>query len=200
MTCRVDSCVSPVRVKKHQLCTTHYHRWKRHGDTSVVLHKPRTEPTCSVDGCEKPNHATGLCQRHYRRQYLYGSPLGRSAKYGGVQCLECGVPIEIPADQIGWPPLHCSDRCRSTRWSERYEARGFDCRKIEGRAKVEVFERDGWICGICHGPVDPELIWPNRMMATIDHIVPVVQGGTHTLANVRLAHLSCNTRRRDENR
>jgi len=82
----------------------------------------------------------------------------------------------------------------------RYNSRGFSPRKVEGVPRVQVFDRDAWICGICHLPVDPTLVWPNGGMATIDHITPVVGGGAHTLANVRLAHLTCNTRRRDDNR
>jgi hypothetical protein len=51
-----------------------------------------------------------------------------------------------------------------------------------------IFERDGWICGICGEVVKPE-------DATLDHIVPVALGGAHTAANLRLAHAMCNSRR-----
>ena len=35
------------------------------------------------------------------------------------------------------------------------------------------------------------------MSASLDHIVPLSQGGTHTLGNVQLAHLVCNERKHD---
>lgn len=60
---------------------------------------------------------------------------------------------------------------------------------------AEIFERDEWICGICSQAVDPALTSPEPMSASIDHIVPVSLGGNHTRANVRLAHLRCNTKR-----
>lgn len=59
----------------------------------------------------------------------------------------------------------------------------------------EVYERDGWRCGICSRRVKPALVWPHPMSASLDHIVPLSRHGDHTRANTRLAHLRCNIRR-----
>lgn len=56
----------------------------------------------------------------------------------------------------------------------------------------EVYERDGWICQLCHKKVNRCLKWPHKMSASLDHIIPVDKGGKHTWANVQLAHLKCN--------
>ncbi|WP_309054528.1 HNH endonuclease signature motif containing protein [Streptomyces sp.] len=64
-------------------------------------------------------------------------------------------------------------------------------------APRDVYERDGWTCGLCRLPVDPGLAWPHPMSASVDHILPLSQGGTHALTNVQCAHLSCNSRKRD---
>lgn len=58
----------------------------------------------------------------------------------------------------------------------------------------EIYERDEWICQICLLPVDKELKAPNTMRKSLDHILPILRGGTHTKDNVQLAHLSCNQR------
>jgi hypothetical protein len=34
---------------------------------------------CSVDGCERPVQARGLCPRHYRRLMGHGDPLARKS-------------------------------------------------------------------------------------------------------------------------
>ena len=60
---------------------------------------------------------------------------------------------------------------------------------------VDVFERDDWVCGICHEPVDPALRWPDGESPSLDHIVPLSRGGSHSLDNVQLAHLLCNIRK-----
>ena len=57
---------------------------------------------------------------------------------------------------------------------------------------IEIFERDGWVCGICHEPIDPEVKWPDPMSKSLDHIIPISEGGVHTRANVRASHLGCN--------
>lgn len=57
--------------------------------------------------------------------------------------------------------------------------------------------RDGWICQICHKVVNKRLKYPNPMSASLDHITPLSKGGTHTYANVQLAHLGCNLSKQD---
>lgn len=57
---------------------------------------------------------------------------------------------------------------------------------------VDVFERDGWICGLCDTSVDQSLKWPDPMSVSLDHVIPVSLGGTHSMANLQCAHLFCN--------
>lgn len=56
----------------------------------------------------------------------------------------------------------------------------------------EIFDRDGWRCGICGGHVDPAVRWPDPWSASLDHIVPMSLGGPHRPDNVQCAHLRCN--------
>ena len=55
-----------------------------------------------------------------------------------------------------------------------------------------VYLRDGWICQICKKRVDKRLKWPDPMSPSVDHIMPLYEGGSHTYKNVQLAHLGCN--------
>jgi 5-methylcytosine-specific restriction endonuclease McrA len=48
-----------------------------------------------------------------------------------------------------------------------------------------VFKRDKGVCGICGELVDPS-DWH------LDHVIPLVQGGPHTYANVQTTHPFCN--------
>jgi 5-methylcytosine-specific restriction endonuclease McrA len=61
--------------------------------------------------------------------------------------------------------------------------------------KRKVYERDDWRCGICHMPVDRSLVYPHRMSASLDHVVPISQGGGHTYANTQCAHWICNVKK-----
>lgn len=61
---------------------------------------------------------------------------------------------------------------------------------------VTVFERDGWRCHICGKRVrrvprmkrDPE-------MASLDHLVPLIEGGRHSYANTACSHYRCNLKK-----
>lgn len=43
------------------LCRRHYQQARR-----------RRMPTCTVDGCDRPQHARDWCETHYRRWYRHG--------------------------------------------------------------------------------------------------------------------------------
>lgn len=59
--------------------------------------------------------------------------------------------------------------------------------------RVEVFERDGYVCHLCGDMTDPEATYPALNMPTLDHVVPLARGGHHTRANTKTAHLLCNS-------
>jgi hypothetical protein len=63
---------------------------------------------------------------------------------------------------------------------------------VEKFESLEIFMRDGWICQLCKKRVNKKLKWPHPMSASLDHIIPVNNGGPHTKVNCQLAHLRCN--------
>jgi hypothetical protein len=75
--------------------------------------------------------------------------------------------------------------------------RGAGGKVVEFVDRSVVFERDNWACWICCESVDPKREWPDPLSASVDHIEPISQGGEHSYANTRLAHLGCNSARRD---
>ena len=66
---------------------------------------------------------------------------------------------------------------------------------VEQFTDLEIFERDGWICGICCAPIDSMIGWPEPEAPSIDHIKPISKGGNHTRDNVQASHLRCNWRK-----
>lgn len=66
---------------------------------------------------------------------------------------------------------------------------------FEDFSPTEVYDRDGWTCGICSESVDPTLKWPDPMSVSLDHVTPLSLGGSHTRDNTRCTHLRCNIRR-----
>lgn len=117
---------------------------------------------CSMHDCDRGVRAKGLCAMHWRRK---ARAEGREAN---------------PA------------------WNEARKAHSHKRRaqklgtQVEDLRPIDIYERDIWLCGICSTPVDPDLSHPHPMSPSLDHILPLSRGGTHTYENVQLAHLTCN--------
>jgi len=68
---------------------------------------------------------------------------------------------------------------------------------VEVFSSQSIFERDGWICGICRQMVERNEVVPHPRAPTIDHIVPLAKGGIHRVDNVQCACFMCNSLKRD---
>ncbi len=95
---------------------------------------------------------------------------------------------EIKERQNTW---HKLNRDKHREYDRKRRAQKYET-KIEPIKEKLVFIRDGWICQICHKRVDKRFKYPNPMSASLDHILPLSRGGTHTYANIQLTHWVCN--------
>ncbi|WP_165821717.1 HNH endonuclease [Mycobacterium colombiense] len=110
--------------------------------------------------------------------------------YPVTNCETCGIKIISGSSQ----PIRFCDAHRPP--DSAYSQRRRDLIKGGERIDpVEVFESDDWTCGVCAGPVDPELKFPDPMAASLDHIIPLSRGGEHVRSNVQCAHWICNCRK-----
>lgn len=64
--------------------------------------------------------------------------------------------------------------------------------------KYDVFEFYDWICVVCDREIDKSLRWPDPASATLEHVIPLSRGGTHTWDNVAPSHLLCNDIKQDD--
>ena len=69
--------------------------------------------------------------------------------------------------------------------------------QVETINEKEVYLRDGWTCQHCKKRVNKQLNWPHPMSPSLDHIIPLSTGGAHIYNNVQLAHLGCNSGKKD---
>lgn len=145
-----------------------------------------------------PDERSEICRRTALAGWGSTSTKLKGRLYGPPRpCTKCSAPLSMnPLVRYCGAPA-----CRRAYNNERARVSGLS--RIRTRAKrygltlgkftyLEVFERDGWVCGICDGPVDRELRWPDPWSPSLDHIVPMARGGQHLLENVQCAHLRCN--------
>lgn len=105
------------------------------------------------------------------------------------RCLCCAALV------TGQRTKFCSDACAARTcgriaW-DRARARRAGV-LFEPIYRIEIYERDGWICQLCKLPVQWFLEWPNDWSPVLDHRVPLSLGGDHLASNVQLAHRVCN--------
>lgn len=82
---------------------------------------------------------------------------------------------------------HMLDGAKQSRHKRRAQKNGTATEKIRA---VEIFARDEYRCYLCGEETSGE--WPEPLSPSLDHVIPLSKGGTHTQDNVKCAHLRCN--------
>lgn len=95
-------------------------------------------------------------------------------------------PVEI-VDAIRRAEL---DRLQRKNRRRRAQLRGVES---EEYSLQEIAARDGYRCGICGKRVPMGRRCPDVKAPTIDHIIPLSEGGNDLRSNVHLAHFGCNS-------
>lgn len=62
---------------------------------------------------------------------------------------------------------------------------------------TKLYMRDNGICSLCGKHIDFDCDSNSNDYPSIDHIIPIAKGGTHTWDNVQLACRYCNTLKSD---
>ena len=118
-----------------------------------------------------------------------------------ASCRNCGKPF-VKEGQSRF----CSDKCRkSSSKAQRYRhddrrLRRMNASECDNITLDALINRDGLNCWICGEPCDLEdsfwidkTFYAGNRYPSIDHVIPLAKGGTHTWDNVRVAHRICNS-------
>ena len=115
----------------------------------------------------------------------------------------CALKVRIAAGAMGagspgsGPRLSPEERATKALAKSRARRLVLNALPWDGVTDWAILERDRWICGICHDPIDQALTYPHPDSRSVDHIVPLSRGGDDTQWNKRAAHLGCNQARGD---
>lgn len=154
-------------------------------------------------------YCSDTCRRRTQKRKQNPGYQPRPADWGrraeirpGWQCIISACTVCMAMFTPAHPShLTCSEECKKENIQRRMKLKS-DLRRArmhgveyEPIDREKVFERDEWNCGLCGESIDPELKYPDRMSASVDHVIPVSEGGSHTMGNVHAAHWICNVRR-----
>lgn len=114
----------------------------------------------------------------------------RLRHYVPRKCADCGGAVATARKKCDGC-VHSTRRATKRRQKSRRV-----CRVREPYTLAEIANRDAFKCGLCRKRVPMNRAVPDHLAPTIDHLIPISDGGDDVRANVQLAHFICNSRRR----
>lgn len=146
--------------------------------------RAKVEPECGTPGKYKRGCRCDVCRAFKVRE---------QTEWNAAYKARTGIDYRRRYDHTRTPKPH--EYTEAMRRRDAARRARFVGARVESFTHAEVYERDGWVCGICAEPVDRALVYPDPLSPSLDHVVPLSLGGEHSRANTRLAHLSCNVKR-----
>ena len=140
--------------------------------------------------------------RNQSQTKITDEELIREAKF--LNCVEIARKYNMSAERVyrRARKLGIKIDTRNAGGHYRLRALNYEIEYDESITLKAVRKRDKDICQICGLFVDDTDIKNGhirRMYPTVDHIIPLSKGGSHTWDNVRLAHMACNAGKCDGN-
>lgn len=139
--------------------------------------------------CSRPACVAAKGERSWKASYLKKRPPSR-------KCPCCDSTFTPP---YGDKRVCCSDECKATLARITKRAGRARRKAAERRASAiervkpsAVLARDGWKCYLCGDALLKSGDHNHPKYGTIDHVVPLSRGGTHTYANLRACCRACN--------
>lgn len=156
--------------------------------------------------CNEPFIANAITNIHcdtclliLRQEFEYNESLWKDKR---IECKECGKEFEMRTRRSNY----CSHKCMSRATNRNKEIKRRKQIKRNGKIDYDISltkltmkdERKCKICGSLIDEQDYEIdergnFVVGKLYPSIDHIIPISKGGTHTWNNVQLAHHHCNT-------
>lgn len=207
--CTIDGCHREVHGRG--LCGAHWNRNHRHGDP--LAGGPDRQPApdqCIEPECDRKPAAHGRCKAHEKRHRLATDPDYRERKRAEWRRWAGRNPEANAAKGRAWAEANVERRAEllaawkaanpwhasAYTYTKRRRRYGLDATILELVDPAVVYERDCGMCQLCQEAVDADLLFPDPMSATLDHVIPVIDPACeHSYANIQLAHWDCNRRK-----
>ena len=211
-TCEIGQCGR--RAKARKMCASHLERWRRYGDALHV--PPRSEKLAQrIEANEKKCRECGECKPF--SEFYRDSGRADGHKNACKGCSRASVAAwraENPGKILEHSRAKRARRTQEQRERDRavtaewkrnnpenvrdsvHRRRAMKAQTAVGPINLEALWRVcSGVCPDCGADIDRRARWGTRAFASLDHVVPLACGGTHTQDNLRYVCLPCNLRK-----
>ena len=152
---------------------------------------------------EKEKELLAMERDKQRRERAKQKKQAYIAKLRVVVCEECGKAFTTTRKNVVCCSPECSKRRSNRIMSRRKDKRISKEKRIDvGITAKRLYERDNGICWLCgelcdlddYENINGYIICGNRY-PSVDHVIPICEGGEDSWDNVKLAHRYCNSER-----
>lgn len=205
-SCIVDGCEGSILARGW--CSMHWNRWYKTGTTADPVNGHPLLKHCGSCDNVYPRNAENFhrhkgtsdgldayckpCARERRKRYLEANRGRINVARRDAYWADPEMQRAIRREWVAANPERAKDISSEAFHRRRAAMASVDAERF---APSEIFDRDGWRCGICDRRISKDLRYPDPLSVSLDHIVPLARGGDHTRANTQAAHLRCNLRK-----
>lgn len=122
-----------------------------------------------------------------------------------ADCKECGKPFRYGRDKRSYCSDTCSKRSANRRKERRHKRMIANGSFDSTITLIKLYKEYEGECYLCGGTCDwndkeerDDTVVVGKLYPSVEHIIPISKGGTHTQDNVRLAHHYCNAIKNDK--
>lgn len=188
--CCSPECYSDYRIEKNT-----YTERCRNKDRRIIIYKYDC-PQCSKNGYSK--YKRRFCSVKCKDKEFSARKRKRIIRENTkpVKCIECGHWFSTHIKNKVYCSNYCGRRLKN-RKKELYRKRRGELIRLNGEVHEDIslerlIKRDKSICYLCGDKVVISKNSNDNYYPCIEHLTPIVKGGTHTWDNVKLAHRICN--------
>lgn len=178
------------------------------------LGRPNIRGVCTVEGCDEPHEAKGLCKLHYVKKNYADNRAARQAVQAQYRAAHREESRERSAawreanperqrqGTQAWYAAHADqvreykrryrvanrDKIRALNNKRKAQQRNVEVNDLTAQEWTEIKALFKHRCAYCGS---------KPVVLTMDHVVPLSKGGHHTASNIVPACQSCNSRKND---
>lgn len=198
-----ERCGKPFKTYKSKYCSNECRKlpedMKKNLEPKVSISK--SCPMCNqgfITTKTNKRYCSDSCSYQYRLNKMETERKNNAIQFN-KRCKECGKHYSTTKNNSQYCSQECGKRYMNRRKETIRRKRIARNGKVDWDISIErLLKRDGHVCYLCGEHVDTKVDTNLGTYPSIDHVIPVAKGGTHTWDNVKIAHRQCNSLKRDE--